>query len=301
MPKLKLKLKPILRDQARILAHPVAFLLSVIKGFRANQGLLLAGAVAYYALLSLIPLLLLILFALSQVIQQDRLLAALGTYLEFVVPGESNALIKDLAAFLDHQRVIGGVLLLTMLFSSALAFTVLEGAMSVIFHHRIESHRRHFVVSALMPYFFILLLGVGLVVVTIVSGRLEVLATSHVVLFNTPRSLERISGWLLYLMGVGGETLVLTAIYIVMPVGPPSWRHALIGGATAALLWEITRHVLNWYLTTVSQIELVYGSLTTAIAALLLVEAAAVVLLLGAQVIAEYERALRLAGRIGNQ
>ena len=273
----------------------------MIKGFRANQGLLLAGAVAYYALLSLIPLLLLILFALSQVIQQDRLLAALATYLEFVVPGESKALIKDLAAFLDHQRVIGGVLLLTMLFSSALAFTVLEGAMSVIFHHRIESHRRHFVVSALMPYFFIILLGVGLVVVTIVSGRLEVLATSHVVLFNTPRSLERISGWLLYLMGVGGETLVLTAIYIVMPVGPPSWRHALIGGATAALLWEITRHVLNWYLTTVSQIELVYGSLTTAIAALLLVEAAAVVLLLGAQVIAEYERALRLGGSTQNQ
>ena len=39
-----------------------------------------------------------------------------------------------------------------------------------------------------------------------------------------------------------------------------------------------------------SQIQVVYGSLTTSIAILLSVEIGALVLLLGAQVIAEYER-----------
>ena len=63
-----------------------------------------------------------------------------------------------------------------------------------------------------------------------------------------------------------------------------------IGGITAAVLWEITRHVLVWYFSTISQIQVVYGSLTTAIAVLLSVEVGAIVLLLGAQVIAEYER-----------
>lgn len=38
-----------------ILSHPLAFALQVLKGFRANQGLLLAGAVAYYSLLSIVP------------------------------------------------------------------------------------------------------------------------------------------------------------------------------------------------------------------------------------------------------
>jgi membrane protein len=75
-----------------------------------------------------------------------------------------------------------------------------------------------------------------------------------------------------------------------MPVGRLSLRHALIGGVTAGLLWEVTRHVLVWYYGTISQIQVVYGSLTTAIAVLLSVELAAIVLLLGAQVIAEYER-----------
>ena len=40
-----------------VLGHPAAFGWQTLKAFRANQGLLLAGAVAYYALLSIVPLL----------------------------------------------------------------------------------------------------------------------------------------------------------------------------------------------------------------------------------------------------
>ncbi len=75
-----------------------------------------------------------------------------------------------------------------------------------------------------------------------------------------------------------------------MPVGRLSLRYALIGGVTAALLWELTRHLLVWYFATLSQVGLVYGSLTTAIAVLLSLDVAATLLLLGAQVISEYER-----------
>jgi uncharacterized BrkB/YihY/UPF0761 family membrane protein len=73
----------------------------------------------------------------------------------------------------------------------------------------------------------------------------------------------------------------------------PSWRLALIGGVTAGLLWEITRHVLVWFFATLSEVNVVYGSLATAIVILLSLEVAAIVLLLGAQVIAEYERSMR--------
>ena len=95
---------------------------------------------------------------------------------------------------------------------------------------------------------------------------------------------------LLYLLGFAGEVFVLTSIYMVMPVGRLAWRHALIGGVTAAVLWEITRHVLVWYFATLSQVSVVYGSLTTAIVVLLSLEIAATLLLFGAQVISEYER-----------
>jgi len=63
-----------------------------------------------------------------------------------------------------------------------------------------------------------------------------------------------------------------------------------MGGVIATVLWEITRHVLVWYFGTLSQVNIVYGSLTTSIVVLLSFEIGATLLLLGAQVIAEYER-----------
>lgn len=273
-----------------VLRHPFAFAVTVLKAFRANQGLLLAGAVAYYALLSIVPLLILSVIALSHVIEESLLLQTLARYLEWLIPGQSASVVRELANFLEHRDVVGWVLLGTMIFFSSLAFTVLENAMSVIFLHRVAIRRRHFLVSAVLPYCYILFLGVGLLLTTLVSGSLQVIGQEHVDFLGRSWSLQGISGALLYCLGLAGEVLVLTSVYLVMPVGRLSFEHALVGAVTATFLWEITRHVLVWYFSTLSQVSVVYGSLTTAIVVLLSLEIAATLLLLGGQVISEYER-----------
>lgn len=273
-----------------IIKNPGRFAWQVLKGFHANQGILLSGAVAYYTLLSVIPLFTLLLVSLSHVIDEARLLATLRQYLELVVPGESQALVAQIADFLEHRDVVGWVIVGVLLFFSSMAFTVLENAMSVIFFHRVEIRRRHFLISALLPYLFILFLGIGFLVVTLIASTLQALREAQIELLGYSFSLSGVSVILLYLIGLGGQILMLTAIYMVMPVGHISPRSALIGGVTAGLLWEITRHVLVWYFSTLSLVNVVYGSLATAIIALLTLEVAAIILLLGAQVIAEYER-----------
>jgi YihY family inner membrane protein len=283
-------MRPFGRQAAYVVTHPGAFALCVLRAFRANQGLLLAGAVAYFTLLSIVPLLILMLIALSQIIDQGELLATLGRYLEWLIPGQSKAVVGELASFLEHRGVVGWVLLVTMVFFSSFAFTVLENAMSVIFLHRVAIRRRHFLVSAVIPYCYIVFLGLGLLLMTLVSGSLQAIGAESIDFLGRSWSLRGVSGALLYLLGVMGEIFVLTSIYLVMPVGRPSWRHALIGGITATVLWEITRHVLVWYFGTLSQVSVVYGSMTTSVVVLLSIEIAATLLLLGAQVIAEYER-----------
>ncbi|WP_288379082.1 YihY/virulence factor BrkB family protein [uncultured Massilia sp.] len=278
------------RANVWILSHPLAFAIRVIKGFRANQGLLLAGAVAYYALLSIVPFLMLVVVALSHFLDQAELLETLERYLGLLVPGQSRPIVAEVAHFLENRELITWVLGITMLFFSSFAFTVLENAMSVIFKHRVEIRRRHFLVSAVLPYCYILALGFGVMIVTLVAGTLEVMGEESVWLFNYQWSLNGVSGVLLYLLGLMGEILVLTSIYLVMPVGRLSIWHATIGGVTAALLWEVARHVLVWYFSTLSQVNVVYGSMTTAIVVMFSLEIAATLLLLGAQVIAEYER-----------
>ena len=115
--------------------------------FMQNQGLLLAGAVAYYALLSILPLLILLVLAASQFLPEDQLISTLSRYLELVAPGHAAPLVEELAKLLRHREVTGGAMLVTLLFSSSLAFTVLERSIATIFHHRVKVHSRHAVRS----------------------------------------------------------------------------------------------------------------------------------------------------------
>jgi membrane protein len=271
-----------------VLEQPLHFLQRVVAGFRANQGLLLAGAIAYYTLLSVIPMFALILVGLSQLIEPEQLLETIGDYLALLAPGQAAALTEQIAGFLEDWKLIGVIGFLVLLFFSSMAFTVLENAMSVIFFHRVAIHRRHFLVSAILPYCYLFLLGLGLLVVSIVSSGLHRLDEYSVSLLGYRLGDYHTVG--IYVVGIISEILLLSSLYLVMPVGRIAFRHALIGGVVATILWEVTRQVLVWYFSTLSFVNVIYGSFATAVMILLSLEAAAIILLLGAQVIAEYER-----------
>lgn len=270
--------------------HPLAFLNSVLSGIRRHQVFLLAGAVAYYTLLALIPMLALMLVGLSQLIPSEQLLAATHEALTVVTPGLADKLTAEIRTFIGNWQVIGVVGVLTLVFFSSLAFTSLENAMSVIFFHRVAIHRRHFLVSAIIPYLYILTLTLGLLAVTALSSALHALEGRTFTAFGIVWSLTGATPWVMYAIGVAGEVLLLTSLYLVMPLGRLALRHALIGGIVATLLWELTRHFLVWYFTNLSIVNLVYGTFAAAIMILLSLELAAIILLFGAQVIAEYER-----------
>jgi membrane protein len=273
-----------------VISHPGRFLLDVLRGFRDNQGMLLAGAVAYYTLLSIIPVFALVLIVLSQFIEQQLLLDTVSTILALAAPIRSEVLATHLEAFLSHWKVIGTMGILFLLFFSSLAFTVLENAMSMIFFHRHLQQRRHFLVSAMLPYVYILLLAAGFLVVSLMSGWLNQHSADTPSLIGIDINMTSTTATTLYLLGVLGEVLLLTSVYLVMPVGRLAWSHALVGGIVATLLWEATRHALVWYFTKLSFVSVIYGSLATTVIILLSFEFAAIILLLGAQVIAEYER-----------
>ena len=272
------------------LRRPGKFLLRVLVGFKRNQGLLLAGAVAYYTLLSIIPMLALILVGLSHFIEEEQLYSAILTNLKLVIPQHAEMVAGQVWGFFARRQLVGIFGMLFMLFFSSMAFTVLENAMAVIFSHRARRLRRHFLISAIIPYAYILLMGVGLLLVTLVSGALGALADKHIIMFGFDLSMEFTSRIALYFSGMFGMVVMLTSLYLVMPVGRISIRYALTGGITAAVLWEIIRHGLVWYYSTISLVNVIYGSLATAVVALLSIEIAVIILLLGAQVIAEFER-----------
>jgi YihY family inner membrane protein len=278
------------RRSSYVIKHPVWFLKKVVAGFRANQGVLLAGAVAYNTLLSILPMLALILIVLSQLTDVQQLLQTTREYLDLVAPGRADEMLGQIEAFLRDWRLVGSVGLVILLFFSSLAFTMLENAMSVIFFHRVAIRRRHFLVSAIIPYGYIFFLALGLLIVSSISGVLHSLDEKTITFLGQQWSFSGTVAVVFYILGICGEVLLLTSLYLVMPIGQLSLRHALLGGITATVLWEISRHLLVWYFSTLSLVNVVYGTFATAIVILLSLEVAALILLFGAQVISEYER-----------
>jgi YihY family inner membrane protein len=274
----------------RIAQRPWNFFGRAVRDFRRNQGLLLSGAVAYYTLLSIVPLMGLVLVGLSHLLDEQALLESVADHLELLLPREAETITAQVSAFLDKRHVVGTFGMAVLLFFSMQAFSVLEAAMSVIFYHRVRLQKRHFLVSMLLPLGFVLLVGVSVLLVTFISGAVHALDDRGVTVFGYVWQLGTVSGTLLYLLGVVGLILLMTALYLVLPAGRIAVRHALVGGIVAGVLWEIVRHVLVWYFSTLSLVNVIYGSLTTAVVALLSLEIAAIIFLFGAQVIAEFER-----------
>lgn len=258
--------------------------------FGHNHGLLLTAAVAQNMMLSLIPLSAVLVVGFSHFFDRDLLLETITTEIAFIAPGFIPLLTDALTGFLDSRQLVGWLGGISLLFFSSLAFRVMEDAIFIIFHRPMPSLKRKFWISALMPYLFILIVAAGLIVITAVNAVIDARGLGLFEFLGIEPLMERHVNHIIYLTGFLGLVLLFTLFYKIMPVARVPFRRALAGGLTAAILWELTRHLLVAYYTKVSVVNVLYGSLATIVIALLTLEAVALILLLGAQVIADLQR-----------
>ncbi|TXD37171.1 YihY/virulence factor BrkB family protein [Lujinxingia vulgaris] len=293
---LNAKITSWIRGLPGVPGHTLRFALRVLlRFFGEKNGLILAGAVSYNTLLSVIPLFALIAVFFSTFVDEALLLSTIQVELSLIAPGQSESLVRALQGFLQQKELIGVVGLLVLLFFSSIAFRVLENALNVIFDQPEEPVKRSVWVSVLMPYLFICVMGVAITALTAFTAALDAIprAAYEVPWLGWQLSMDTATSVALYLSGVVGLTLLFAAIYRVLPLPEISFRRALVGGLTASVLWEIVRHIMVWYFTSISLVNMIYGSLATVVIVLLSMEVASVILLLGAQVIAELDRADR--------
>jgi len=275
----------------RRLPSGLRFVLRVLRDFfLQNHGLLLTGSVAFNMMLSLIPLCAVLVVVFSRFIDPDLLIRSLTTELELIAPAFAPTVEEVLKGFLRERNLVGGIGLLTLLFFSSKAFRVLEDAFAIIFHKPLPSLRRKFWVSALLPYLFILIVAAGLILITTANALFASGGRLHQWFPSVFPHIGKHASTIVWLTGVSGLVLLFTLLYSIMPVARVSLRRALAGGFTAAVLWEITRYLLVAWYARMSAVNVIYGSMATVVIILLTLEAAAFILLLGAQVIAELQR-----------
>jgi YihY family inner membrane protein len=267
----------------------LAFASRVLHAFVRNRGLLLAGGVGYNALLSLVPFLTLAVAALSVFFDEALILDMLHAELASFIPQHADAILEAAQQFLRTETSTRVVSVLLLLFFSSIAFRMLEEAVAAIFHTPVHPTHRSFWVSALLPYLFMLALMVALLSVTLLTAGLDALDEHQLRIFGFEQRVASGLALLLRLSGFVGLVALFTAIYRVLPVVRISRRRAFVGGLAAAVLWRATAAFMVWFFTNISMVNVLYGSLATVIVMLLSLEIVFVILLLGAQVIAELE------------
>lgn len=255
------------------------FFRRVLHNFLRNHGILLAGGVGYNILLSAVPMLALMGVILTRIVDESQLMEVMSVQALHFSPAHADLWMDAVRAFMESRDVIGIVGIPVLLFFSSFAFRMLEDSIAIIFH-RPENPRRSFWVSAVLPYAFMMVLGFGLLTLTLMFAAVNAL-------YEEP-------GLILYLLSFISVFAMFSTIYKVLPIVRISPRRAIIGGLVAAILWEATRLVMMYYFVNVSFVNVIYGSLATIIVLLISLEVGSVILLLGAQVIAELERSERL-------
>ncbi len=260
--------------------------------FLRNHGLLLTAAVAYNMMLSLIPLAAILLVILSNFFDDALLLQTITAEFSLIAPGFVSVLTEFLNGFLRSRQLIGLVGGVSLLVFSSLAFRVLEDAIAIIFHRPLPTLKRKFWVSALLPYVFILIIAAGLISITTMNAIIDSQYEKNLTFWGLNTLLRQYVNHGIYVTGLLGLVMLFTLFYKILPMAKVSFRLALAGGLTATTLWEIVRHLLVYYFTKISMVNVLYGSMATMIIVLLTLEMIALILLVGAQVIANLQRNL---------
>lgn len=259
----------------------LALALRVARGFRGNGGLVLANAIAYDGLLSVVPLLLLATALFARLVDRERFLHVVRQEVLAVVP-EQNAgpFIDALGGVLEAPSASSALGLLTLLLFSAMGFRTLQRALSAIFRHRHGEERpRSLLASSAIAVGYVLAIGLVSALQALFLVRIE----------RVPWLAERIPVWTGWFATLGLGAL-FASFYLLMPSGRGSWRAALVGGLVAAASWRVVQLGLALYLQYVARINVIYGSLSALVVVLLSFEIIAVITLLGAQLTAELEQ-----------
>lgn len=287
------KNQQLLSDGTVFLKRAAKFAARVLHAFFNNHGILLAGGVGYNVLLSMIPLFALLCVLLTHIVDEQRLLAVVAVQAQHLAPANAELVVDTVIQLLASRDLIGGVGLLVLLFFSSFAFRVLEDSIAIIFHQPDVHVPRSFWVSAVLPYAFILVLGTGLLALTLLIALISGVYDYTISLLGVEPEIKSLVQFSLNLVSFAGMVFLFSAIYKILPVVKVCTRRAIIGGLVAAVLWEGIRLLVSYYLANISFVNAVYGSLATLIILLLTLEVGAFTLLLGAQVIAELERSAK--------
>jgi membrane protein len=212
---------------------------SVVRKFFADRGTHLAAMIAYFALLSFVPLLLLSLALLGLVHQADE-----GSFfvrqLEKTFPNTSlDSILRAVRAIQSNAAALGAVGAGFLLWSSLSFFSVLESAFNIVYGRPNRGWLHGKALATMMMGGSLVSLFVSLVIGSIGQEILK-----RYLGFGDNAAIARVVAIAISTIGL---FLFLSSAYYVLTNADVTWREVLPGAVTAAIILEATFQFLPVY------------------------------------------------------
>ncbi|UCC61115.1 MAG: YihY/virulence factor BrkB family protein [Dehalococcoidia bacterium] len=269
----------------RLLNIPaIVLIVRVIHELGDDDASHMAAGVAYYAVLSLFPLVLGLIAILGIFLPAETLQEEILDFFERNLPGAIDVLEQNIEDVIRLRGAIGAISLILLLWSASTMF----GAISRTINRAWDVHKdRPFHIRKLRDMF----MAVGV-------GALFLLSVGATSVFSI------LQAWDLPFVSIaadsGARVLgfifslgIFLTLYKFIPNTKTYWRYVWPGAVVAAILFEIGKSLFIFYIDRFATYESVYGGVASMIILLIWIYISAFILILGAEISAEYGRMKR--------
>ena len=258
---------------------------NAVRNFTEKQAAQASAGLAYYALFSIFPLLLVFIAGGSYFLDTSQVFDTVTQFVQQALPISKQAINENLHEILDARGTAGAVSLVTLLWSASGMFTSLAYNINLAWPH---ASRRNFLQNRLVGLWMIVGL-IGLIVLSLVlswiTSRLPFVSLANTSPSNLIllRLISGISSWFFIF-------LVFLTLYQRIPTLHVKWSATIWGALIASLAWKAATAGFAWYVgSNFGQYQLVYGSLGAIVAFLFLIYIISLITLFGAHLSAAIE------------
>jgi membrane protein len=274
----------------------VSFARAALDEYNANNGPLIAAAMSFFILLSVVPLLVAGVAVFGYVVRGGRAEEMVLGFAQQYVPGLNDEVRNILAGLAAKSGSLGLIGLLGLLWTGSQVFLNVEAAMNLVWGVR---EARSFFASRGLALLMTVLSGLPLlasVVITAGLGAAHNLATQVPGIGRTLLDYAPFWAFLGSLVPLLLTLASFTVLFRLMPRTHVHWRAALLGALFTTFVWEAAKRAFSFYLARYADFESLYGNLGSAVAIVTWVYYSSFILLLGVAVTHQAQCRLTVSG-----
>jgi len=263
----------------------ITLIRETVKRWSEDRASTLAAALAYYAIFSLAPLLLIAVAIAGLLFGPRAAEGELYSQLAGTVGETSARALQRMIAHL-HERRSGGIVasavgIATLLFAASGLFVQLQESMNVIWRAKARAAKGilGFLRVRLVSFSMVMAIGLLLLLSLILSASLAVVARYLTTVL--PQSLA-VGAVLDALVGLVLASGLFAIIYKVLPDAQVAWRDVWLGALVTSVLFTIGKFGLGFYLSRAS-VASGHGAAGALVVLLLWIYYSAMLLYLGAE------------------